>query len=107
MLHAIRLKDGKKIDEQDIDELELKKIKKYIDEEESSKEIKTEKYEMVQSVPPRFRSDAYECIEYSNDWKTLRKSWEYFLDDILNEMSEKEKKEWGFMEVCITIKAEE
>lgn len=79
-----------------IDNIQLKEIKEALKKHKCSEEIKKEKYECIQSVPPRFRDDAYDCLEYSNDWKTIRKSWEYFLNDILNEMNEKEMKNFGF-----------
>lgn len=80
-----------------IDNIQLKEIKQRIDnDKEYPKDIREEKYDCIQSVPPRFREDAYDCLEYSEDWKTIRKSWEYFLDDIINEMDEQEKKDFGF-----------
>lgn len=79
-----------------IDDIQLKEIKEALKEHKCSKEIKKEKYECIQSVPPRFRDDAYYCVEHSNDWKTLDTSWGYFLCDILNEMDKQEKKDFGF-----------
>ena len=79
-----------------INNIQLKEIKEALKEQKCSKEIKKEKYECIQSVPPRFRDDAYYCVEHSNDWKTLDTSWGYFLCDILDEMDEQEKKDFGF-----------
>lgn len=63
--------------------------------------VGNEMFECVQSVPPRFRNDAIDLFDYPNDrdmWdmKTVNKAWCYFLDDILQEMTEEEKKEYGF-----------
>lgn len=80
-----------------IDNMQLKEIKQRINNDKKCpKDIRKEKYECIQSVPPRFREDAYDCLEYSEDWKTVRKAWEYFLDDIIIEMDEQEKKDFGF-----------
>ena len=65
------------------------------------KEIHKEMDECIQSVPPRFRKDAEDLFEYRDDetmWdmRTVRKAWEYFLDDIVQEMSEEERNEYFF-----------
>lgn len=59
-------------------------------------ELDLERQECIQSVPQRFREDAYDCLEYCEDFKTLNKAWCYFLDDILQEMTKSEKEEYGF-----------
>lgn len=59
-----------------------------------------EMFECVQSVPPRFRDDALDLFHSPNDdmWDmyTIDKSWTYFLEDILNEMTEEEMEIYGF-----------
>ena len=72
--------------------MDLEEIKKML----SDDEIGQEKFECIQSVPPRFRSDAFDCLEYSEDIKTMDKSWCYFLDDIIQEMTDEERIKYGF-----------
>lgn len=72
-------------------------IKEYFPKDD----IGNEMFECVQSVPPRFRDDALDLFDFPDDrdmWdmKTVNKAWGYFLDDILQEMTEKEKIEYGF-----------
>lgn len=59
-----------------------------------------EMFECVQSVPLRFRYDALDLFHSPNDdmWDmyTIDKSWTYFLEDILNEMTEEEMEIYGF-----------
>lgn len=61
----------------------------------------TEMFECVQSVPPRFRKDALDVFDWADDrdmWDmhTIDKAWSYFLDDIIMEMTEEEKKVYHF-----------
>lgn len=55
-----------------------------------------EKFEMVQSLPIRFREDAIEVVDEAEDERTLNKSWDMFLDAILNDLTDKEKEEYNF-----------
>lgn len=58
-----------------------------------------EMFECVQSVPPRFRYDALdEFDEYDESWDlhTIDKVWTYFLDYVIEEMTEEEMKIYGF-----------
>ena len=75
--------------------ISLDKIKKYLPDNKIGKE----KFECIQSVPPRFRDDAFICLEECEDFKTLNKAWEYFLDDIFDEMTLVEKVEYNFTTV--------
>ena len=64
-------------------------------------EIEKEMFECVQSVPIRFREDALDifcCKEDREMWNlnTIDKSWSYFLEDIINEMTADEKEKYGF-----------
>lgn len=52
-----------------------------------------EKFEMVQSLPVRFREDAIVTIDNAQDIRTLNKSWDMFLDNILEELTDEELKE--------------
>lgn len=75
-----------------ITELEL-----YFPDDEIGKEM----FECVQSVPPRFREDALDLFFDPDDrdvwdWRTVDKAWSYFLDDILNEMTEAEMRIYNF-----------
>lgn len=70
----------------------LEEIKKYL----PNNEIGNEKFECIQSVPPRFRDDAYYALEYCEDFKTIDKSWSYFIEDIFSEMTMDEKIEYEF-----------
>lgn len=70
----------------------LEEIKKYL----PNNEIGNEKFECIQSVPPRFRDDAYYALEYCEDFKTINKSWSYFIEDIFSEMTMDEKIEYEF-----------
>lgn len=63
-----------------------------------------EMFECVQSVPPRFRQDALDVFDFAEDremWdmRTIDKAWDYFLEDILLEMTKEEIKEYGFEEM--------
>lgn len=82
-----------------IDELQLKRFEEMINKDLISDELKREKYECIQSVPYRFRQDAYDCLEYSEDWNTIRKSWEYFLEEVVPEFTKEENEKYGFSEV--------
>ena len=55
-----------------------------------------EKFEMVQSVPIRFREDAIVTVDEAEDMRTLNKSWDMFLDNILEEFTEEELEEYHF-----------
>ena len=59
-------------------------------------EIGIEKFEMVQSVPVRFREDAIITVNDAEDMKTLSKSWDMFLDSIMTEFTEEELREYNF-----------
>jgi len=72
-------------------------IKKYFEQDEVGNEM----FECVQSIPPRFREDALDIFCDNKDrnmWnlKTVNKAWTYFLEEIVEEMTEEEKKEYGF-----------
>ena len=72
-------------------------IKKYFEQDEVGNEM----FECVQSIPPRFREDALDIFYDNKDrnmWnlKTVNKAWTYFLEEIVEEMTEEEKKEYGF-----------
>ena len=67
----------------------------------SMAEIHKEMDECIQSVPPRFRDYAEELFDSRDDgkmWnmKTVRKAWEYFLDEITPEMTDEEREEYFF-----------
>lgn len=55
---------------------------------------------MCTKYPPRFRKDALDLFHSPNDdmWDmhTIDKSWIYFLEDILNEMTKEEMEIYGF-----------
>ena len=55
-----------------------------------------EKFEMVQSVPIRFREDAIDVVDEAEDKRTLNKAWDMFLDTILAEFTEEELREYHF-----------
>ena len=55
-----------------------------------------EKFEMVQSVPIRFREDAIDVVDEAEDERTLNKAWDMFLDTILAEFTEEELREYHF-----------
>lgn len=55
-----------------------------------------EKFEMVQSVPIRFREDAIDVVDEVEDERTLNKAWDMFLDTILAEFTEEELREYHF-----------
>lgn len=55
-----------------------------------------EKFEMVQSVPIRFREDAIDVVDEAEDERTLNKSWDMFLDAIFGDLTEEEKEEYNF-----------
>lgn len=62
-----------------------------------------EMFECVQSVPPRFRKDALDVFESPNnrdvwDMYTIDKAWTYFLEYVIEEMTEEEKETYGFGE---------
>ena len=64
-------------------------------------EIGIEMFECTQSVPVRFREDALDLFDEPFnrerwDFKSVSKSWSYFLEDILQEMTKEEKKQYGF-----------
>lgn len=59
-------------------------------------EIGIEKFEMVQSVPIRFREDAIVTVDDAEDMRTLNKSWDMFLDNIFEEFTEEELEEYHF-----------
>ena len=64
-------------------------------------EIGIEMFECTQSVPVRFRKDALEVFcdaENREMWTlgTVDKAWTYFLMEIIEEMTEEEKKIYGF-----------
>lgn len=59
-------------------------------------EIGIEKFEMVQSVPIRFREDAIVTVDDAEDMRTLNKSWDMFLDNIFEEFTEEELEEYNF-----------
>lgn len=64
-------------------------------------EIGIEMFECTQSVPIRFRKDALDLFDEPFDrekwtWKSVNKSWSYFLEDILQEMTDEEKRTYGF-----------
>ncbi len=59
-------------------------------------EIGIEKFEMVQSVPIRFREDAIVTVDDAEDMRTLNKSWDIFLDNIFDELTEEEVEEYHF-----------
>ena len=59
-------------------------------------EIGIEKFEMVQSVPIRFREDAIVTVDEAEDIRTLNKSWDMFLDNIFEEFTEEELEEYHF-----------
>lgn len=59
-------------------------------------EIGIEKFEMVQSVPIRFREDAIVTVDEAEDMRTLNKSWDMFLDNIFEEFTEEELEEYHF-----------
>lgn len=55
--------------------------------------------EYIGGIPARFRADAEDVFCDRNNsemWnlKTVRKAWEYFLADILDDMTEKEKSDY-------------
>ena len=58
--------------------------------------LEKEKKKCIQSVPPRFRYDASDALEFADDMRTINKAWDYFLMDILDEMTLDEKIEYGF-----------
>lgn len=55
-----------------------------------------EKFEMVQSVPVRFREDAIDVVDEAEDERTLNKSWDMFLDAIFGDLTEEEKEKYNF-----------
>lgn len=69
-------------------------------------EVGTEMFECVQSLPPRFRQDmvdSFDCFWDANGivketWnlKDVDKTWTLILEDILAEMTEEERKKYGF-----------
>lgn len=59
-------------------------------------ELGIEKFEMVQSVPIRFREDAIVTVDEAEDMRTLNKSWNMFLDNIFDELTEEELEEYHF-----------
>ena len=59
-------------------------------------EIGIEKFEMVQSVPIRFREDAIVTVDEAEDMRTLNKNWDMFLDNIFEEFTEEELEEYHF-----------
>lgn len=59
-------------------------------------ETEVEKFEMVQSVPIRFREDAIDVVDKAEDERTLNKAWDMFLDTILAEFTEEELREYHF-----------
>lgn len=63
--------------------------------------IGIEMFECVQSVPPRFREDALDVFCDPEDrtmWymSSVNKAWEYFLMDIIDDMTDEEKEQYGF-----------
>ena len=58
-------------------------------------------FEYVQSVPPRFRQDALDVF-YDKDnldiWnsRTIDREWYFFLEEIIQEMTDKEKRTYNF-----------
>ena len=75
---------------------EYKKMiyKKMIELHNCSDDLKKVKLECIQSLPKRFREEAYESLEYANDIKTLNGEWLYFLSNIIDGFTEKEKEEY-------------
>lgn len=64
-------------------------------------EIENEMFECVQSIPIRFREDALDIFCFKEDremWdlKSVDKAWTYFLEYVLQEMTEEENKQYGF-----------
>ena len=60
-----------------------------------------EMFECVQSVPPRFRKDALDVFfdkDDSNLWNlhTIDNAWMYFIAEIINEMTDEERKLYHF-----------
>ena len=64
-------------------------------------EIGIEMFECVQSVPPRFRREALDVFYDIEDrivWTmgSVDETWTCYLSEIVDEMTEEEKKEYGF-----------
>lgn len=64
-------------------------------------EIGIEMFEYTQSIPVRFREDALEVFinpKNRNIWnmKTVNQVWSYFLEEIIDEMTEEEKRIYKF-----------
>ena len=86
-----------RINYEEVDVNDKSTIKAYFPKDE----IGNEMFECVQSLPPRFRKDALDlfCDADDRDMWTMRvvdKAWCYFLDDVVPEMTEKEKEEYFF-----------
>lgn len=66
-------------------------------------EIGEEMFKCIQSIPNRFRADALDVFhdrdnrEMWNSIKTVNKAYEYFLSDIIDEMTKEEKQK------CVVI----
>ena len=58
--------------------------------------LKEQKLECINSVPPRFRNDAYYTLEYSETENTINESWDCFINEIFNEMTIEERIEYNF-----------
>lgn len=58
--------------------------------------MEIEKFEMVQSLPIRFREDAIEVVDEAEDERTLNKTWDMFLDAIFSDFTEEEKEAYNF-----------
>lgn len=61
----------------------------------------TEMFECVQSIPIRFREEALDIFNFKEDremWnmKTIDKAWSYYLEEILQEMTNKERERYNF-----------
>lgn len=88
--------ENKKIKYEEIDINDKSSLRAWFPKTEEGIEM----FECVQSVPLRFRKDALDLFHSPNDdmWDmhTIDKSWTYFLEDILNEMTEEEMEIYGF-----------
>lgn len=81
----------------DVDVSNKSSLRAYFPNDEIGKEM----FECVQSVPVRFRKDAIDVFcDFDDremwDMHTVDKAWTYFLEDIIGEMTDEEKKKYNF-----------
>lgn len=91
------LHEDEKITFDEVDVANKTSLRRYFPNDDIGEEM----FECTQSVPVRFREDALEVFcdaENRQMWTlgTVDKAWGYFLDEIVQEMSEEEKEQYGF-----------